>query len=120
MDSESSEDHSNFLTRVGSVLSTLGAEPPVFNKEKPAYSQVTELFNDIMQGVSQNPIILERVFNLLATHVAAPISAMINQLDRSVHGDVGAGGIAEFSAVNDMNEVRSKRFKSSHEIQLGQ
>ena len=75
----------------------------MMNKKKPCIHPSYRVVQNIMQGVSQNPIILEHVFDLLATHVAANISAMINQLDRSVHGYVGAGG---FSAVNDMNAAR--------------
>ncbi len=121
-DSGEIEVDSAFSIPFGSVRNTVlarGLAPPAFNKEKPGYSQVTELFTTVMAGVGQNPILLEEVYNLLATKVAAPISSMINQLDALAHGDNGNGGIAEFSSVDEMNPARSKRFKAMHELQLG-
>ena len=105
-----------FLIPIGSVLqpALAAVNIPPFDKKKSAYVQVTELFNNIREDVGQNGILLEHMYNLLASQVAAPISVMINQLNSAVHG-TNNGGIQEFSAVNHSNPPCSKRFKAFYE-----
>ena len=106
---------------IGSVFNTVGSATlfnlRAFDSEKPAYSQVTELFATIMQKVDRNPHLLENVYNFMATHVAGPISVMVNELNR-MGGNVAVGGIEEFSKVNDMLPSANKRFKPRYEIAM--
>lgn len=100
-----------FNTVASSTLFNLHA----FDTASPAYSQVTELFATIMQKVGRNPFLLERVYNSMATHVAGPISVMVNELNsRGVN--VAVGGIQEFSKVNDKLPSANKRFKPLFEL----
>ena len=99
-----------FNTVASSTLFNLHA----FDTASPAYSQVTELFATIMQKVGRNPFLLERVYNSMATHVAGPISVMVNELNsRGVN--VAVGGIQEFSKVNDKLSSIKKRFQPCYE-----
>ena len=70
----------------------------------------------MMQTVGQNDYLLEQVYTLMATHVVGPISVMVNELNR--RGNVAAGGIEEFSKINDMLPSTKRRFRPSYEIAM--
>ena len=67
----------------------------------------------MMQTVGQNDYLLEQIYTLMANQVVGPISLMVNELNRG--GNVAAGGIEEFSKVNDKLSSIKKRFQPCYE-----
>lgn len=110
---EAEEDHDGFPedTGIGNVYQ--------FNTKKRGYSQVKDLFNEILMDVGENPSLLKEVFERCYEHVAKPIFkkiALLNAADNGVGN--GVGGIRSLSSVNEGLPLQSERYKPPWEIGL--
>jgi len=86
-----------------------------FNTKKRGYSQVKDLFNEILMDVGENPSLLKEVFERSYEHVAKPIFEKIALLNAA---DNGVGGIRSLSSVNEGLPPQSGRYKPAWEIGL--
>ena len=110
---EAEEDHDGFPedTGIGNVYQ--------FNTKKRGYSQVKDLFNEILMDVGENPSLLKEVFERCYEHVAKPIFkkiALLNAADNGVGN--GVGGIRSLSSVNEGLAPQSERYKPAWESGL--
>ena len=110
---EAEEDHDGFPedTGIGNVYQ--------FNTKKRGYSQVKDLFNEILMDVGENPSLLKEAFERCYEHVAKPIFkkiALLNAADNGVGN--GVGGIRSLSSVNEGLPPRSERYKPAWESVL--
>ena len=87
-----------------------------FDLEKRPYTQLKELFNDLLQDVGDNESLQKEIFERLEEHVSIPVRGKIRRLNEADHRVGGVRSLGE--EVNRGLPSSSARTKPSWELSL--